>query len=43
LDAARDDARWNKMKTMVKEKAGAVSFEIVKQVLASLAKQAMGL
>jgi hypothetical protein len=43
LDAARDDTRWNKMKVMVKEKAGAVGFEVVKQVLVVMARQAMGL
>ena len=43
LDAARDDTRWNKMKAMVKEKAGTVGFEVVKQVLVVLARQAMGL
>jgi hypothetical protein len=43
LDAARDDTRWNKMKTMVKEKAGVVGFEVIKKVLVVLARQAMGL
>jgi hypothetical protein len=43
LDAARDDTRWNKMKSMVKEKAGAVGFEVIKQVLVVMAKQTMGL
>ena len=43
LDAARDDTRWNRTKALVKDKAGAVSFEIKKQLLVSLAKQAVGL
>jgi hypothetical protein len=43
LDAARDDDRWNRTKTLVKEKAGSVGFEVIRQVLVALAKQAVGL
>ena len=43
LDAARDDTRWNRTKTLVAEKAGIVGFEILKQALVAMAKQAMGL
>lgn len=43
LDAAREDTRWNIAKRTVTEKAGAVTFEVLKQVLVSLAKKAVGL
>lgn len=43
LDTARDDTQWNKAKTMIKEKVGSTAFEIIKQVLYEMAKQAMGL
>lgn len=43
LDAARDDTRWNSAKATVKEKAGAVTFEVLKQVLVSLVRRAVGL
>jgi hypothetical protein len=43
LDAARDDTRWNRTKILIKEKAGVVGFEILKQVLVATMKQSMGL
>ncbi len=43
LDAARDDDRWTKTKTAVKEKGGSVAFDVVKQLLSSLAKVALGI
>ena len=36
LDAARDDTRWNKAKNIVKDKTGALSFEVIKDVLLKL-------
>jgi hypothetical protein len=41
-DAARDDSRWAKATTVVKEKAGTVTFDVLKQVLSSLIKNALG-
>jgi len=43
LDAAREESRWKKAMTVIKDKAGTVSFEIVKQVLVSMAKEQLGL
>lgn len=36
LDAARDDTRWNMAKDIVKDKTGALSFEVIKDVLLKL-------
>ena len=33
LNAARDNGRWNKAKSLVKEKGGGLVFEVLKQVL----------
>lgn len=38
LDAAKDDTRWNKAKSIVKEKGGTMAFEVIKSVLIELAK-----
>lgn len=43
LDAARENTRWNRAKKLIVEKAGTVSFDVLKDVLAALAKQALGL
>jgi uncharacterized protein DUF2513 len=43
LDAARDDTRWNKAWTIVREKAGSVTVDVLKQVLTGLMKDALGL
>lgn len=43
LDAARDNTRWNGAKKLVAEKGVAVSFDVLKDVLAFLAKQTLGL
>ena len=43
LDAARENSRWNAAKKKVMDKAGTVSFEVLKQLLTALAKQAMGM
>lgn len=42
-DAARDDSRWAKATAVVKEKAGTVTFDVLKQVLASLIKSTLGI
>ena len=41
LDAARDTPRWNKAKSIILDKAGGVSFELLKQLLLQLARQAV--
>ena len=41
LDAARDDKRWEKAKSIALKKAGTVTFDILKQVLVSLIKGAI--
>lgn len=38
LDAARDDTRWNKVKSIAKEKGGTMAFEVIKSLLIELAK-----
>jgi len=43
LDAARDDTAWHKGLTVVKEKAGAVSFEVLKLYLVAQAKALIGI
>ncbi|HVN76941.1 MAG TPA: DUF2513 domain-containing protein [Thermoanaerobaculaceae bacterium] len=42
-DAARDDSRWNKALGMVKEKTGTVTIDLLKQLLGTLMKAALGL
>jgi hypothetical protein len=41
LEAARNDKFWRRAKALVIEKSGALSFELLKAVLVSLAKQAL--
>ena len=43
LDNARDQNRWNQAKRMISEKGGSLTFDILKGVLAQLARQAVGL
>ena len=43
LDAARDDSRWQKAKRLVIEKAGSLSFELLKQALMKLLTENTGL
>jgi len=42
-DAARDESTWHKATGMVKDKAGGVTLDVMKQVLVSLIKNALGL
>ena len=42
-DAARDETRWKKAKSIVAEKGGGVTFDVMKALLISLAKTALGL
>ena len=42
-DAARSDSIWNKGKSLVLEKAGAVSIDVMKEVLINVAKSALQL
>ena len=41
LDASRDENRWKKAKKIMMDKAGGVSFEVVKQLLIQLMKDAV--
>ena len=43
LDASRDDSQWSKARAIIKEKAGTVSFAVLKALLVSLARKAVGL
>jgi hypothetical protein len=38
LDSARDNTRWEKAKSIAIKKAGTLTFEVLKQILASLIK-----
>jgi len=42
LDAARNDTVWNKAKEVVKEKGGAIPFEVLKVLLTKLASSVFG-
>lgn len=41
--AARDDTRWRKAMGVVKDKSGSVTLDVLKELLASLMKAALGL
>lgn len=43
LDAARDPSRWAKAIKKSKEAAGTLSFEVLKQLLAQLMRESVGL
>jgi len=43
IDAARDDSRWQKAKSIVAEKGGGITLDVLKALLISLAKSAVGL
>lgn len=43
LEASRNDTFWNKAKEIVKSKCGALSFDVVKALLISMAKESVGL
>jgi len=42
-EAMRNDTTWNKAMGTVKEKAGSITFDILKQLLSSIIKGALGL
>lgn len=42
-DAIRDEIRWKKATSIVKDKAGSVSLDVLKQLLISLLKNTLGL
>ena len=42
-DVARDDSTWKKATGLVKNKAGGVTLDVMKQVLISVIKNALGL
>ncbi len=41
LEASRDEGRWKKAKALLMEKAGSLSYEILKEVLLSMMKGAI--
>ena len=41
--AAREDTRWKKAMGMIAEKGGAITFEVLKELLVSLMRTALGL
>jgi Hypothetical protein (DUF2513) len=43
LEASRDEGRWKKAKTLLMEKAGSLSYEILKEVLLGMMKGAVSL
>ncbi len=43
LDVARNDTNWQKAKKFVTDKGGSLTFDVIKAVLAQLARQAVGL
>ena len=42
LEAAKDDTRWNRAKSQFKEKGVPMVFDVLKSLLVSYAKQALG-
>ena len=42
-DAARDNTRWSKATTLVKDKAGSVTFDVLKQLLVRLIENTVGI
>ena len=42
-DAARDESTWQKAQGIVKDKAGGVTLDVMKQVLISVVKHSLGL
>lgn len=42
-DSARDESTWRKATGLVKDKAGTVTLDVMKQVLASVIKDTLGL
>jgi hypothetical protein len=42
-ESARDETRWKKAMGIVKEKGGAITLDVLKQLLASLMRAAFGL
>ena len=42
-DAARDESTWHKAQGIVKDKAGGVTLDVMKQVLISVVKHSLGL
>ncbi len=43
LDAARNENRWNQAKKVIRDKGGALTFDILGGVLTQLMRQAVGL
>ena len=43
IEASRNDKMWSKAKTLIKSKSGAISFDVLKALLISMAKETVGL
>ncbi|MCP4406615.1 MAG: DUF2513 domain-containing protein [Gammaproteobacteria bacterium] len=43
LEASRNETTWNKAKTLIKSKSGALSVDVLKALLVSMAKESVGL
>lgn len=43
LEASRNEKTWNKAKALIKSKSGAISFDVLKALLISMAKETVGL
>ena len=41
LDAARNQSNWNKAKTIIKEKGGSITIDVLKQLLIQLLKTSL--
>jgi len=41
LEASKDDTRWNKAKSIMKDKGGGMVFDVLKQLLITLMKDAV--
>ena len=43
LEASRNETTWNKAKAVIKSKSGALSVDVLKALLVSMAKESVGL
>ena len=43
LEASRNETTWNRAKALIKEKSGALSIDVLKALLISMAKESVGL
>lgn len=43
LEASRNETTWNKAKVIIKSKSGALSIDVLKELLIAMAKESVGL